>query len=82
MALQLFPGEALILFIRRSPDDPARYMVAIRACQTEFDDNKDIHPTAFQRTISEIGKQFESLQAALDAGVQGLQMIASGTLPL
>jgi hypothetical protein len=82
MALQLSPGEALILFIRRSPDNPARYMAAIRTCETELDARKDIHLSSFQRTISETGRQFDSLQAALDAGVHDLQKVASGVLPL
>lgn len=82
MALQLSPGEALIVFVRRNSDDPARYMVGIRACQTEFDENHDLRPTLFQRSIVETGKQFESLQAALDAGVRGLQKVASGAFPL
>jgi len=82
MALQLSPGEALILFVRRSPVDPARYMVGMRACQTEFDENHDLQPALLQRSISETGRQFDSLQAALDAGVQGLQEVASGALPL
>ncbi len=56
MALEIDRAEALILFVRRSPDNPARYTIGIRACLTEFDKNKDLQLVSLQRPIIETGK--------------------------
>jgi hypothetical protein len=81
MALILQPEEALILFVRRSPADPPRYIVGIRACQTSFDHRKDLQPVNVQRTICEAGES-TTLNQALDVAVQRLQQVASGSIPL
>jgi len=81
MALILYPEEALILFIRRSPADPPQYMVGIRACQTVFEGAKDLQPVNVQRSVCE-GGEFPSLEEALDVAVQRLRQVASGSMPV
>lgn len=81
MALTLYPEEALILFIRRSPADPPQYTVGIRACQTVFNEAKDLQPTNLQRSVCE-GGEFPSLEEALDAAVERLRQVASGSMQI
>jgi hypothetical protein len=81
MSLTLYPGEALILFIRRSAREPTTYMVAIRACQTDFDQAKDLQPVNIQRTICEAG-EFATLKEAMDAALDRLRQVASGSISL
>jgi len=81
MRLTLHPEEALILFVRRSPEEPTHYMVGIRACQTAFDGRNDLQPVNIQRTICEAG-EFATLSEALDVALQRLQQVRSGSIPL
>ena len=73
--MNLNPGEAIILFIRRSDRELVRYMVDIRKAETTFDARNDLKVDQHQVEVSSVG-EFDDLAVALSAGSERLKEIA------
>jgi len=78
--MHLYPEEALILFIRMGTGNPSEYIVDVRACQTAFDENKDLKLVGLQRAVSSASRHAD-LREALNTAVKTLEAIASGSIP-
>ena len=75
--MDLQPKEAIIIYIRRSETNPARYMAGIRKTETAFNTaNNDLEVEARQQAISELG-EFDDLSEAVNAASERLKGLTS-----
>jgi hypothetical protein len=65
--MYLAPKDAVVVFVRRSDAEPARFMAGIRKVETEFDlGRNDLKLGAHQQSLSAVA-EFDDLSEAVKA---------------